>query len=92
MLTLTDNVTMLAKRFAEENEQVSALRIAVEPDGQTLSVATTDEPAPDDQVIEQDGATVCLDPPAAVILEDKTLDAGVDEQGNVQFALGQQEP
>lgn len=90
MLTLTDNVTMLARRFAEENDKVAGLRIAVEPDGQTMSVSTTDAPGPDDQVIEQDGATVCLDPPAAAILDDKTLDAGVDDAGNVQFALGQQ--
>ena len=44
-----------------------------------------------DQVVEQAGATVFLETQAAEVLDDKILDAGVDEAGNVQFALGQQE-
>lgn len=42
------------------------------------------------KTIEQDGATVYVDGMAADLLADKILDGGVDEEGNIQFALGQQ--
>ena len=49
-------------------------------------------PAEDDQVIEAAGARVFLEPQAAAYLEDKVLDAQVDEQGQARFSLGVQEP
>jgi iron-sulfur cluster assembly protein len=53
-------------------------------------ITATDHPEPGDQVVEQSGATVYLESQAADVLSDKILDAGIDEAGNVQFALGQQ--
>ncbi|RYC10593.1 Fe-S cluster assembly protein HesB [Nocardioides zhouii] len=90
MLALTENVTEIVKKLSGEVPAISGLRIAAEPDGQSLSVSPADQAAPDDQVIEQDGATVYVDGPAAEMLDDKILDGGVDEEGNIQFALGQQ--
>lgn len=90
MLALTENVTTIVKRLAEEVPEISALRIATEPDGESLSVSPAQEAAPDDQVLEQDGATIYVDGPASEFLADKVLDGGVDEEGNIQFALGQQ--
>ena len=90
MLALTENVTEIVKQLAAEVPEVSGLRIAAEADGQSLSVSPADQAAPDDQTIEQGGATIYLDAPAAVMLDDKVLDGGVDEEGNIQFALGQQ--
>ena len=49
-----------------------------------------DQAAPEDQVIEQDGATVYVDESATALLDDKVLDGGVDADGNIEFALGQQ--
>jgi iron-sulfur cluster assembly protein len=90
MLALTENVTEIVKKLSEEVPAISGLRIAAEPDGQSLSVSPADQAAPDDHVIEQDGATIFVDGPTAVILDDMVLDGGVDEEGNIQFALGQQ--
>ena len=90
MLALTENVTEIVKQLTEEVSDVSALRIATEPDGQSLSVGPADQAAAGDQIIEQDGATVYVDEAASIMLDDKILDGGVDEQGNIQFALGQQ--
>ena len=90
MLALTENVTEIVKKLSEEVPAVSGLRIAAEPDGQSLSVSPADQAAPDDQVLEQDGATVYIDAPAAEMLDDKILDGGVDAEGNIEFALGQQ--
>jgi uroporphyrin-III C-methyltransferase/precorrin-2 dehydrogenase/sirohydrochlorin ferrochelatase len=70
-------------------EAISA-RIAAEADGQSLSVSPADQAEADDVVLEQDGATVYVDETASALLDDKILDGGVDEEGNIQFALGQQ--
>ena len=53
----------------------------------------TAEAGPDtgDQVIEAAGARVFLEPQAAIYLDDKVLDAQVDEQGMAHFSLGEQE-
>jgi Fe-S cluster assembly iron-binding protein IscA len=90
MLALTENVTEIVKKLADEVPAVSGVRIAAEADGQSMSVSPADQAGPGDQVVEQDGATVYLDETASVILADKVLDGGVDEEGNIQFALGQQ--
>ena len=90
MLALTENVTEIVKQLAAEVPEISGLRIAAEADGQSLSVSPAEHAEQDDRVVEQDGATVYIDGPASEMLADKILDGGVDEQGNIQFALGQQ--
>lgn len=91
MLTLTENATATVKTIAEQSE-TSGLRITAE--GQTeesFAISTAEQAEADDQVIEQDGAQIYLDAKAADQLADKVLDAAVDESGNVQFGLDQQE-
>ena len=90
MLALTENVTEIVKQLEQEVPAISGLRIAAEPDGQSLSVSPADQAAPGDQVVEQDGATVYVEEAAAQMLDAMVLDGGVDEDGNIQFALGQQ--
>jgi iron-sulfur cluster assembly protein len=88
MLTLTENVTEIVNQLAEQVPDMSGIRVATEPDGQALSVSPADGAAEGDQTIEQGGATVWLDPVAADALDGMVLDGGVDEEGNIQFALG----
>ena len=90
MLALTENVTEIVKQLEQEVPAISGLRIAAEPDGQSLSVSPADQAAPGDKVVEQDGATVYVEEAAAQMLDAMVLDGGVDEDGNIQFALGQQ--
>jgi iron-sulfur cluster assembly protein len=74
---------------APEVPDSAGLRITAPPTGETsfeLSVAAT--PAEDDQVVEEQGAQVFLEPSAAALLEDKRLDAQV-EAGRVTFAIAQ---
>ena len=66
---------------AEKPERPDALQLSAVPG-----------PRENDQVIEAAGALVFVDPQAIPYLEDKVLDARVDEQGNSQFSLGMQEP
>jgi iron-sulfur cluster assembly protein len=46
-------------------------------------------PAEDDEVIEEDGARIFLDPEAASLLDDKVLDVSV-EQNQLAFTIGNQ--
>lgn len=46
-------------------------------------------PAEDDEVIEEQGARVFLEPEAASLLDDKVLDASV-EQDQVAFTIAEQ--
>lgn len=52
-----------------------------------LQVTAAAGPGDNDQVVEAAGALVYLEPRAAAYLEDKVLDAQVDEQGNAHFTL-----
>lgn len=92
MLTLTDNASTIIGDIATQLPDASGLRITSEAGDQpAFEVAPAASAEPGDQVVEQGGATVFLDGAAAQQLDDKVLDAAVDETGNVQFALGVQQ-
>jgi iron-sulfur cluster assembly protein len=92
MLTLTENASTIVKDIADQTGLEGAgLRIAPDPAQEAaFSVTASDHPEPGDQVVAQDGATVYLENQAADALDDKVLDAAVDQAGNVQFALSEQ--
>jgi Fe-S cluster assembly iron-binding protein IscA len=93
VLTLTANAAQAIRDLtatAPEPAQ-SGIRISSQGEGAnslTLSLATAPEPA--DEVVETEGARVYLDPVAATVLEDKSLDAGADPQGSVSFVVTEQ--
>jgi Fe-S cluster assembly iron-binding protein IscA len=98
MLLLTEAATEVVKSVTTNPQAPdgAGLRIASaapEP-GTPGELQLTAAPAPDenDQVVEAAGARVFLEPNAAVYLEDKVLDAQVDEQGNARFSLAIQNP
>ncbi len=93
MLTLTENATAILQQLTSETEgEDVTLRIASVPGAEVgFGIAPATQPEPGDQVVEQAGAKVFVDDTAATALSDAVLDAGVDESGNVQFALGQQQ-
>jgi Fe-S cluster assembly iron-binding protein IscA len=85
MLTLTDNARTIINDIATQIPEASGLRISSD-EGDTFEVAPAAAAEPGDQVVEQGGATVFLNETASVQLDDKILDAAVDQTGNVQFA------
>jgi Fe-S cluster assembly iron-binding protein IscA len=89
MLTLTDNASTIVKDIAEQIPDASGLRITSEAGGDqpSFEVAPAAAAEPGDQTVEQGGATVFLDESASLQLDDKVLDAAVDQAGGVQFAL-----
>ena len=90
MLTLTENATLVIKSITgvEGAPDGAGVRISQEnPADPSLAVTTTESPYPGDQVVEESGARVFLEPNAAGALDDKILDAAVDEKGGVEFLL-----
>jgi iron-sulfur cluster assembly protein len=91
MLTLTENATTVVKGIADQVPEAAGLRITGGPAEQpSLEVAPAAAAEPGDATVEQEGATVYLDENAVLLLDDKILDARVDDEGRVEFALGQQ--
>ena len=89
MLTLTENASTIVTNITEQIPDASGLRITTEQGDQpSFEVAPAGAAEPGDQTVEQDGATIYLDESASAQLDDKILDAAVDEGGGVQFALG----
>jgi len=93
MLVLTDNATTVIRNLVDTPElpDGAGLRVASPSDGsQQLTLAAAESPDPNDAVVEAEGARVFLDPPAAEVLDDKVLDARVDDNGAVQFLVATQ--
>jgi iron-sulfur cluster assembly protein len=95
VLTLTSNAAEAVKTTAEASPDLpndSGLRIHAEPTGEGqvgFELTFVDDPAEGDQVIEEAGARVFLEPGTVVYLEDKILDATL--VGNrFQFSLTEQ--
>jgi Fe-S cluster assembly iron-binding protein IscA len=94
MLTLTENASAIVKDISSQPglPETAGLRITSDSQSEaSLAVSAAEAPEPGDQVVEQSGATVYLDPSAAIMLDDKVLDAAVDPSGKVEFALGLQQ-
>ncbi len=98
MLVLTEAAAEVVKSVTSMAQAPggAGLRIAStdtepeSPGGLQLTAATG--PKENDQVIEAAGARVFLEPQAAAYLQDKVLDAQVDQEGNARFSLGVQYP
>lgn len=93
MLTLTENASTVVKTLANRGgtTEEGGLRISsAAADSREYAVEVAPGPADADTVVESDGARVFLEPNAAVALDDKVLDAEVNEAGNVRFSLATQ--
>ena len=91
MLTLTENASTAVKSLSSQiPTETGGLRIAEAADpqnGYALSLAPA--PVDGDTVVESDGARVFVAPTASVALDDRILDARLEEDGSVGFALAQ---
>jgi iron-sulfur cluster assembly protein len=93
MLTLTDSAVTAIRNLTSQPElpEDTGLRIMSQDEGgPAFQVTLAESPVAGDQVIESSGARVFLEPGAAVALDDKSLDAQVDDQGTVAFTLADQ--
>jgi Fe-S cluster assembly iron-binding protein IscA len=90
VLTLTDQAVTAIRNLTTQPglPEQTGLRIAPEDGGAGgLALALSDGPQAGDQVIEQSDVHVFVQPDAAGSLDDKALDAEVNEDGQVSFLL-----
>lgn len=93
MLTLTDNARDVVKAITQQTSDAddAGLRISQQGDeAGNFALATVDAPETGDQVVDEEGARLFLDESAAEALDQQVLDAQVDQEGGVQFALDTQ--
>jgi iron-sulfur cluster assembly protein len=91
VLTLTQTAAEVVRTLVEQSPAPDSggLRIAAGEEtgeGVGLELSLVVEPEPADERVEQEGATVFLDPDAAAMLADKLLDAQVAED-HVTFTV-----
>ena len=94
VLALTDNAVEAVKSIvssSDEASETSGLRMVAERAGTQANFHLTVVPLPaeDDEVIDEQGARVFLEPEAASLLDEKVLDASV-EQDQVAFTIADQ--
>jgi Fe-S cluster assembly iron-binding protein IscA len=93
MLTLTDTAAKVIRELNAQTDKPGERGIRIsshEDDAGSLMLSVAEGPHGSDKVVESAGARVYLDPVAASVLEDKALDADVDDQGGVSFHVENQ--
>jgi iron-sulfur cluster assembly protein len=94
LLALTDSAVEAVKSIVSSSDEASAtsgLRLVAERAGTqaNFQLSVVALPAEDDEVIDEQGARVFLEPDAASLLDEKILDARVD-QDQVAFTIADQ--
>ncbi len=93
MLTLTDSAVSAIRTLTSQPEipGETGLRIMAQDEGTSFQLALADGPVAGDQVVEEGGARVFVEETAAAVLDDKALDAQVNEQGDLMFRISDQD-
>jgi Fe-S cluster assembly iron-binding protein IscA len=91
MLTLTPVASEAIRQLSAQTDDPDASGIRISPgpetpEGTALELTLVEEPEPEDEKVDEDGATVYLEPQVAGFLDDKVLDAQLEE-GRVTFVL-----
>ena len=91
MLTLTPIASEAIRQLSAQTDDPESTGIRISPgpetpDGTALELTLVEEPEPDDEKVDDEGATVYLEPHVAGFLDDKVLDAQIDE-GRVTFLV-----
>jgi iron-sulfur cluster assembly protein len=91
MLSLTPVASEAIRQLSAQTDDPDASGIRISPgpetpEGTALELTLVEEPEPEDEKVDEDGATVYLEPHVAGFLDDKVLDAQLDE-GRVTFVL-----
>jgi iron-sulfur cluster assembly protein len=96
VLTITPEASQAIRGILAASDAPDGSMFRISPQGQdgmapgpSLAVSVIDSPAPDDQIVEGEQVAVCVEPSAAVMLDDKELDAQVVGE-QVNFRIGEQ--
>lgn len=88
-MVLTENAVLVIRDLAAQEgaPTMAGVRISLDPTGDALMVEPVERPAEGDELVENLGARVFLDSDAADLLDDKALDATVQDDGGIQFSV-----
>jgi Fe-S cluster assembly iron-binding protein IscA len=96
MLTITPDASQAIQGILAASDSPDGSMFRIAPQGQdgtgsgpSLTISVIDAPPPDDQIVEGEQIAVCVEPSAAVMLDDKELDADVIGE-QVNFSIGEQ--
>jgi iron-sulfur cluster assembly protein len=93
LLTLTDRAAETIRTLTSQPgiPADTGLRMSLQDSDAGTLALSLEGPQPDDSVIEDSGARVFVQRDAAAIVDDRELDAQLDEQGRASFMLGNQD-
>ncbi|HEY5247010.1 MAG TPA: hypothetical protein VIJ15_00965 [Dermatophilaceae bacterium] len=86
MLTLTDHAQTAVRTLTEVPQAPESAGLRIAPGNEGLELVLVAEPVPGDALIDDGGARVFVEPQAAQLLDDATLDAQI-EDGQLNFFL-----
>ncbi|WP_018653135.1 hypothetical protein [Actinomadura flavalba] len=92
MLTLTSGAVQVIRTVTADPQLPPDTGIRIEPGingSEALRLSVAPAPEAGDQIVEEEGAKVYLEAEVAQLLDDKTLDAQVDPQGDVAFTIAE---
>ncbi|GAA1943168.1 Fe-S cluster assembly protein HesB [Microbacterium aquimaris] len=93
MLTLTENAATAVKTIIAQLPEADQGGVRIRDTGSQESgfeLAVASAPETGDQVVEDHGARVFLDDGANTALDDRVLDAEMNQDGSVRFAIASQ--
>jgi Fe-S cluster assembly iron-binding protein IscA len=92
MLTLTEKAADVIHDLTSRPSMPATTGLRISPNNDdggapALAVYLAEGPSPQDQVVEVQEAKVFLEPQVAGQLDDKVLDAQVDDRGGIAFSV-----
>jgi iron-sulfur cluster assembly protein len=96
VLTITPEASQAIRGIIAASDAPDGAMFRISPQSQDgvasgpgLTISLIEAPLPDDQVVEGEEVAVCVEPSAAVMLDDKQLDATVTGE-EVAFSIEEQ--
>ena len=86
MLTLTEHAQTAVRTLTQDPQAPESAGLRLMPGDEGLELMLVAEPEAGDALVDDGGARVYVEPQAALLLEEQTLDAQV-EDGKVNFFL-----
>jgi iron-sulfur cluster assembly protein len=86
LLTLTDQAQTAVRTMTQDPQAPESAGLRIAPGDEGIELMLVAEPAPGDALIDDGGARVFVEPQAAELLNEQTLDATL-ENGQVNFFL-----
>ena len=90
MLNLTEHAQTAVRTLTQDPQAPASAGLRIMPGNEGLELKLVAEPVPGDALIDDGGVRVFVEPQAAQLLDEQTLDAQV-EGGEVNFFLASQD-